>query len=480
MNVPVPTIDDVLAARRFLEPHIRATPLLQRPAVSEAIGLEVWLKCESLLPTGAFKVRGGLNLVGRDPTARKGVMAASTGNHGQSLAYAGMKFDVPVTIFVPRNANPLKLAAMRAYGATLVEHGVDFDEARIECEHRAKAEGVRYVHSGDEPYLIAGVATAPYEVLRELPSADVLIVPVGGGSGAAGACIVAKASNRAIQVIGVQSEGAPAAYLSWRDRAPRETERVTTFADGLATRTAFALPQRILREHLDDFVLVSDDELYKAMRVLLVEGHVVAEGAGAAPLAAARKLRARLAGETVGCWGSGGRVPRARARVVSRYAVGELRLRDRDAVYRFLSEEAYWSQGLPRDIFDRALDNSLSFAAYSGREATSEEGEATSEEGEATSEEGEATSEEQELAGYARVVTDKATYAWLCDVFVLPAHRGNGVSKLLMDAVMAHPDLGRVRTFMLATRDAHGLYERYGFTPLAEPGRWMAIRRPYR
>ena len=306
MSIPVPTIDDVLAARRFIAPHIHATPLVQRPAVSEAISLDVWLKCESLLPTGAFKVRGGLNLVGRDLTARKGVMAASTGNHGQSLAYAGMKFDVPVTIFVPRNANPLKLAAMRAYGATLVEHGVDFDEARIECERRAKAEGVRYVHSGDEPYLIAGVATASYEVLQELPSADVLIVPVGGGSGAAGACIVAKATNRAIEVIGVQSEGAPAAYLSWRDRATRETERVTTFADGLATRTPFALPQRILREHLDDFVLVSDDELYKAMRVLLVEGHIVAEGAGAAPLAAARKLRARLAGKTVVCWVSGG------------------------------------------------------------------------------------------------------------------------------------------------------------------------------
>lgn len=274
--------------------------------MSEATGVDVWLKCENLLPTGAFKVRGGLNLVGRDPTARNGIVAASTGNHGQSLAYAGMKFGVPVTIFVPRNANPLKLAAMRAYGATLVEHGVDFDEARVECERYAKAEGVRYVHSGDEPYLIAGVGTATGEVLEDLPTADVLIVPVGGGSGAAGACIVAKATDPEITVIGVQSEGAPAAYLSWRDRARRTTERIATFADGLATRTPFDLPQRILREHLDDFVLVTDDELYRAMRVLLVEGHLVAEGAGAAPLAAARRLRERLAGKTVVCWVSGG------------------------------------------------------------------------------------------------------------------------------------------------------------------------------
>lgn len=306
MSIPAPTVGDVLAARRFLEPHLRPTPLVQRPAVSGAAGLDVWLKCESLLPTGAFKVRGGLNLVGRDPTASGGVMGASTGNHGQSLAYAGMTFGVPVTIFVPRGANPLKLAAMRAYGATLVEHGADFDEARVECERRAAAEGVRYVHSGDEPYLIAGVATAAHEVLEQLPSANVLIVPVGGGSGAAGTCIVAKTTDPGIQVIGVQSEGAPAAYLTWRDRAPRTTERVTTFAEGLATRTSFTLPQRILQEHLDDFVLVSDEELYAAMRLLLVEGHVVAEGAGAAALAAARKLRDRLAGKTVVCWVSGG------------------------------------------------------------------------------------------------------------------------------------------------------------------------------
>jgi threonine dehydratase len=306
VSAPLPTFADVLAAKRFLASHIAPTPLVQRPAVSAALGLDVWLKCECLLPTAAFKVRGGLNLVGRDPTARPGVMAASTGNHGQSLAYAGMVFGVPVTIFVPRNANPLKLAAMRASGATLVEHGVDFDEARIECARRASAEGVRYVHSGDEPFLIAGVATATLEVLESLPGVEVLIVPVGGGSGAAGACLVAKTVNPRIEVIGVQSDGAPSAYLSWRDRTTRETERIDTFAEGLATRTPFALPQGMMRELLDDFVLVSDAELYAAMRLLLVEGHVVSEGAGAAPIAAARKLRDRLAGRSVVCWVSGG------------------------------------------------------------------------------------------------------------------------------------------------------------------------------
>jgi threonine dehydratase len=191
LSLPV-TFADVVAAREFLRPYVRPTPLIQRDAVSAALGLDAWLKCENLLPTAAFKVRGGLNLLGRDPTAKAGVIAASTGNHGQSLAYAGKTFGIPVTIVAPRGANPLKLAAMRTLGATIVEHGVDFDEARVECERLAQQRGVRYVHSGNEPFLIAGVATATLEVLEERPGIDVIVVPIGGGSGAAGACIVAK------------------------------------------------------------------------------------------------------------------------------------------------------------------------------------------------------------------------------------------------------------------------------------------------
>ena len=301
-----PSFADVLAARDFLSAHLKPTPLVRREAVCSALGLDVWLKCENLLPTAAFKVRGGLNLIGRDPTAKAGVIGASTGNHGQSLAYAGGVFGVPVTIVVPNGANPLKLAAMRANGATIVEHGSDYDDAREECERRAATTGTRYVHSGNEPYLIAGVATAALEVLTERPDLDVLIVPVGGGSGASGAALVAKTVRPEMTVIGVQAEGAPAAYRAWRDRAPRTTERAATFAEGLATRTSFDLPQRMLAALLDDFVLVTDEELYVAMRLLLVEGHVVAEGAGAAPLAAARRLAARLAGKRVACWVSGG------------------------------------------------------------------------------------------------------------------------------------------------------------------------------
>jgi threonine dehydratase len=301
-----PSFDDVLAARDFLSAYLTPTPLIRREAVSAALGLDVWLKCENLLPTAAFKVRGGLNLIGRDPTAKSGVIGASTGNHGQSLAYAGGVFGVPVTIVVPKNANPLKLAAMRANGANIVEHGSDYDDARVECERRAAADGTRYVHSGNEPYLIAGVGTAALEVLTERPDIDALIVPVGGGSGASGAALVAKALRPEVTVIGVQAEGASAAYKAWRDHAPRTTERAATFAEGLATRTSFDLPQAMLAALLDDFVLVTDDELYDAMRILLVEGHVVAEGAGAAPIAAARRMTERLVGKRVACWVSGG------------------------------------------------------------------------------------------------------------------------------------------------------------------------------
>ena len=305
MTVQQVTYDDVLAAREFLASYLRPTPLIRREALCEALGIDVLLKCESALPTAAFKVRGGLNLLGRDPRAKPGVIAASTGNHGQSLSYAGRTFGIPVTIVAPVGANPLKLVAMRAYGATIIEHGVDYDEAREECERRAVATGVRYVHSGNEPYLIAGVGTAALEVLEERPDVDVLIVPIGGGSGAAGACIVAKHLRSNVRVIGVQSSGAPAAYLSWRDRRPQVGGPIRTFAEGLATRTSFDLPQRILIDLLDDFVLVEDEDIYRAMRLLLLAGHQLAEGAGAAATAAAWKLQGQLRRKTVAVWISG-------------------------------------------------------------------------------------------------------------------------------------------------------------------------------
>ncbi len=322
-DLVAPTLDDVREARAFIARHLPLpTPLIRADALSGVLGVEVRLKLESLLPTSAFKVRGGVNLVGRDPTARGGIMAASTGNHGQSLAWAGSRFGVPITIFVPRGSNPIKVASMRALGAEIVEHGNDYDDARGECERRAAASGGRYVHSGNEPYLIAGVATATLEVLDAWPEVDVLIVPVGGGSGASGASIAATASARPIEVIGVQSEGAPSAYLSWRERKTVTRDAIHTFAEGLATRSPFELPQRILREKLSDFVLVSDDEIRRAMRALLLDAHVVAEGAGAAAAAAAWKLRDRLRGKRVALWVTGANA--TEASISAALAAGDL------------------------------------------------------------------------------------------------------------------------------------------------------------
>ncbi len=303
------TLADVLAARRRIAPHLSPTALLGHPRLSALAGTEVLVKHENHQPTGAFKVRGGINLVSQlTPGEReRGVIAASTGNHGQSVAYAAALFGVRAIVCVPEGANPVKVGSIRDRGSELVVHGRDFDEAREHSEHLAAEHGYRYIHSGDEPLLIAGVATATLEILEADPLVDVLIVPVGGGSGAAAACIAGKAIRPSLEVIGVQSEAAPAAHRSWRARRLVE-DRMETFAEGLATRTAFDLPQRILWDMLDDFVLVSDDEIRRAMVLMLEATRNLVEAAGAAPLAAALRLGDRLAGRRVALVASGGNV----------------------------------------------------------------------------------------------------------------------------------------------------------------------------
>jgi threonine dehydratase len=304
----VPTHADVLAAREQIAPYLRPTPLFEYPALSELVGAETWVKHENHQPIGAFKVRGGVNLVSRldEDERERGVITASTGNHGQSIAFASRLFGVRGIVCVPEGANPVKLASMRALGAELVVHGKDFDDAREHCERLAEEHGHRYIHSGNEPHLIAGVGTHTLEILEEQPEIDVVIVPIGGGSGAAGACIAAKARG-STEVIGVQSDAAPAAYRSWKERSLLE-DRMGTRAEGLATRVAFELPQRILWEQLDDFLLVSEAELEEAVLRMLELTRNLAEPAGAAPLAAALKLRDRLAGKRVALILSGGNI----------------------------------------------------------------------------------------------------------------------------------------------------------------------------
>jgi threonine dehydratase len=307
--LPVPTFADVLAAAAAIRPHLAPTPLYHHPLLDRAVGLEVLVKHENHQPTGAFKVRGGINLVSRlDEVERaRGIIAASTGNHGQSLAFAARRFGVRALICMPEGANPVKVEAIRAWGAEVVEQGRDFDEAREHCEALAAEHGHRYVHSGDEPLLIAGVGTQTLEIVEARPDVDLIVVPVGGGSGAAGACVVAGAMGGAVEVIGVQSEAAPAAYRSWQARRLVE-DRMGTAAEGLATRTAFALPQRILWDHLTDFVLVGEDDLERATLLMLETTRNLVEPAGAAAVAALLRHPDRFAGRRVAVVCSGGNI----------------------------------------------------------------------------------------------------------------------------------------------------------------------------
>jgi threonine dehydratase len=306
---PVPDLADVLAARQRIGPYLQPTPLYRYPALDAMTGAQVWVKHENHQPVGAFKVRGGVNLVSQlaPDERRRGVIAASTGNHGQSVAYAADLFGVRAIVCVPEQANPVKIESMRALGAEVVFHGRDFDEAREYCEKQAAEHGYRYVHSGNEPSLIAGVGTCALEILEARPGTEVIVVPVGGGSGAAGACVVAKAVRSSVEVIGVQSQAAPAAYRSWRAGALVE-DTTGTFAEGLATRTAFELPQQILRELLDDFVLVSDEALKAATRLMIEKTRNLVEPAGAAALAAVLDAPGRYAGREVAIVCSGGNI----------------------------------------------------------------------------------------------------------------------------------------------------------------------------
>jgi threonine dehydratase len=306
---PVPDLADVLSARQRISPYLRPTPLYRYPALDALTGAQLRVKHENHQPVGAFKVRGGVNLVSQlsEEERRRGVTSASTGNHGQSVAYAADLFGVRAVICMPEQANPVKVESMRALGAEVVFHGRDFDEAREYCEQLAAEHGYRYIHSGNEPALIAGVATYTLEILEEQPDTEVIVVPVGGGSGAAGACVVAKAVRPSVEVIGVQSEAAPAAFLSWQAGTLVE-DTTTTFAEGLATRTAFELPQQILRDLLDDFVLVSEDQLKDATRLMIEKTRNLVEPAGAATLAAVLSTPGRFAGRQVAIVCSGGNI----------------------------------------------------------------------------------------------------------------------------------------------------------------------------
>jgi len=307
-------LDDVTAARERLRPHLPPTPLRSYAALDEAVGqgVRVLVKHENFQPTGAFKVRNGLSALTALPPARlsRGVVAATRGNHGLGLAWAGRRLGLPVTVCVPLGNSPEKNAAVRGLGARLVEEGRDYDESVQAAERLVREEGLHLVHSTNDPTVVAGAGTLTLEILEEAPEVEALVFSVGGGSQAVGGLTVARARKPGLPVYAVQAKGASAIHDAWHLGRPVSKPSADTFADGLATRNTYPFTFGALREGLAGFVAVADGEIAEALRVLLSTTHTLVEGAGAAGLAGLLKLGPTLAGKTVGIVLSGANIDR--------------------------------------------------------------------------------------------------------------------------------------------------------------------------
>lgn len=311
---------DVLEAQRRIQSHILPSPLRSYPQLDNAVGggIRLWVKHENHNPTNSFKVRNGLAVLTAlsEEQRKRGVVAATRGNHGLGLAWAGMRLGVPVTICVPVGNNPEKNEAIRGLGATLVEEGRDYDEAVAVAAQRSEREGLRIVHSTNDRAVIAGAATLTLEMLQEVSRLDAIVVGVGGGSMAVGAMVVTRALRPEVRVFGVQAEGAAAIHDAWHSGVAVPRPNATTFADGLATRNVYEQTFPALQAGLSDFVTVSDAEIAEAMRMLMRSTHNMVEGAGAAGLAGVMKMRPAMEGLTIGIVLSGANIDESTLRRV--------------------------------------------------------------------------------------------------------------------------------------------------------------------
>jgi threonine dehydratase len=301
------TFGDVLAARGLLADYLPATPMWSYPALDAEAGATVYVKHENVQPVGAFKVRGGLTLLADLPSELRaqGLVTYSTGNHAQSVAYACAHFDAHCTVVMPQTASVEKIRAVRRLGATVVLDGADMTTAQRGAERLAAESGGLLISPGDTPALLAGVGTLYLEILETHPDLDAIVVPVGSGTGAAAAGLVAAKLAPRCRVIGVQSSAAPAAHDSWR-AGTCVTRPNHTKVDGLATGRGFTLPQRLMRTGLADFHLVTDVQIAAAQRILASRAHTLAEGAGAAALAAVLARPDQFAGQRVAVVCTGG------------------------------------------------------------------------------------------------------------------------------------------------------------------------------
>lgn len=304
------TRSELDAAASLIREALPATPQIEWPLLAEHTGAQVWVKHENHLPTGAFKVRGGVVFMERfrrEHSGSTGVISATRGNHGQSLAFAGRRAGVPVSIVVPHGNSREKNAAMQAYGARLIEHGADFDEARVHAETLGAEQGLLFAPSF-HPSLVTGVATWPLELFTAAPGLDTVYVPIGLGSGICGAILVRDMLGLRTEIVGVQSAGADAYARSFAAGRVVTTATATTQADGMATRIPDPAALAIIRRGAARIVTVTEDEVAAAIRAYWTDTHNLAEGAGAAPLAALMQERDRMAGRRVGLPLCGGNI----------------------------------------------------------------------------------------------------------------------------------------------------------------------------
>jgi threonine dehydratase len=306
------TLDDVRAARERISAYVVPTAFREYPRLSElaGAGMRVFVKHENHQPTNSFKIRNGLSFMTAldADQRRRGVVAASTGNHGQGVAYGARLLGSSATICVPAGNNPDKNAAMRALGATVVEEGRDYDDAVAVMQRIARDEGRVISHSTNDPLIVAGAGTMTLEIVEQAPDLDALVIAIGGGSQAVGALTVARTLAPKLEVLGVQAAGAPAIHDSWHAGKRLTTERAETFAEGVATRRTYDVTFDALAAGLAGFVTVTDAEIAESLRTILSITKIVVEGAGAMGFASLPKFRERLAGKKVGIVFCGGNI----------------------------------------------------------------------------------------------------------------------------------------------------------------------------
>jgi threonine dehydratase len=306
------TMKNIIKARSVISAYIHRTNIIYYPELSRLIGCDAYVKHENHHPTGSFKIRGALNFFQTIPKEdlANGVLVSTRGNHGLAMAWAGQRFNAPCTVVVPEHNNPEINRIIESFGAELIVHGRDFYDAQFYCDELVSAAGYYYVEQGNEPEILNGIGTMGLEIFEDLPDVEVIICPIGGGGGCASLLRVVQAVNPRVEIIGVQAAKAPAFYRSLQEGEWVVLDHAETIADGLAARSVFQLPYVIMKDYIKEVVLLTEDEVLEGIRLAMTATHNLAEGAGAASLIAAVKIKDKLKGKKVALIMSGGNLDR--------------------------------------------------------------------------------------------------------------------------------------------------------------------------